>query len=210
MRTLHSQRGVVLFISLVILVLMSVAGIALMRLIDAGNDVASNFAFRQSAMAATDRGVEVAVRWLEARSAAGTLGNADAANGYATVIPAGGEPDWQDSDSWSDAVSRVVATPEGKAVDPFGNEVRYRIVRLCNAAPAGVALPAADFCAISLSSRDREDSASNEGENAGVGSEKGSRVVVSLVYYKVVVRTTGPRNTSAVVETLVSLPFQMI
>ena len=58
------QQGVVLIISLVVLVAMSIAAIALMRSADIATRIAGNLAFRQSGAQAADLGMEVAARWL--------------------------------------------------------------------------------------------------------------------------------------------------
>ena len=57
-------RGAVLFISLIVLVAMTLAGIAMMRSVDTGNLIAGNLAFEQGAMQAADRGIEQAFQWL--------------------------------------------------------------------------------------------------------------------------------------------------
>ena len=52
------QRGVVLFIALIVLVAMSLAGIAIMRSVDTGNLIAGNVAFQQGTLASADRGID--------------------------------------------------------------------------------------------------------------------------------------------------------
>jgi len=57
----HSrQRGVVLFVALIAMVVLSLAGVALIRATDAGTSVAGNLAFRQSSMALINAAVEQA------------------------------------------------------------------------------------------------------------------------------------------------------
>ena len=56
----RAQRGVVLFIALIVLVAMSLAGIALMRSVDTNVLVAGNLAFRQTNTMYGDVGVEAA------------------------------------------------------------------------------------------------------------------------------------------------------
>src|SRR4051812_10143783 len=58
------QGGVVLFIALVVLVAMSLAGIAMVRSVDTGSLVAGNMAFKQGATLAGDAGTELAISWL--------------------------------------------------------------------------------------------------------------------------------------------------
>ena len=54
----RAQRGVILFIALIVLVAMSLAGIALMRSVDTNVMIAGNLAFRQGATLAADRAFE--------------------------------------------------------------------------------------------------------------------------------------------------------
>jgi len=56
----RGQRGIVIFIALIALVVMMIAGLALMRSVDTGNLIAGNLAFRQRAVHSADGGVEVA------------------------------------------------------------------------------------------------------------------------------------------------------
>ena len=69
----RNQRGVILFIALIVLVAMSLAGIALMRSVDTNVLIAGNLAFRQGATLAADRGIEDAKNWLAANAAGVTL-----------------------------------------------------------------------------------------------------------------------------------------
>lgn len=57
----RQQRGVVLFVALIVLVAMSLAGISMMRSVDAGNKIAGNLAQRQSATNAAEFAFEQAM-----------------------------------------------------------------------------------------------------------------------------------------------------
>ena len=65
----RSQRGTILFIALIVLVAMSLAGIALMRSVDTNVLIAANLAFRQGATAGGDWGVEDARAWISGNAA---------------------------------------------------------------------------------------------------------------------------------------------
>jgi len=62
------QRGVVLFVALIALVVMSLAAVALIRSVDTATIIAGNLAFRQSATTSSDRGfndpASGAMAWL--------------------------------------------------------------------------------------------------------------------------------------------------
>ena len=60
----NRQHGVVLFIALIILVAMTLAGIALVRSVDTNNIISGNLAFKHSSLLAADRGIQAAFVWL--------------------------------------------------------------------------------------------------------------------------------------------------
>src|SRR4051812_44344510 len=60
----HQQRGVVLFIALIVLVAMTLAAIALVRAVDTSTQVAGNIGFKQSTVQSSDMGGEQAISWL--------------------------------------------------------------------------------------------------------------------------------------------------
>ena len=76
------QAGVVLMMALIVLVAMTLAGIALVRSVDTSNIIAGNLAFKQAATNSGDTGVEAAAAWLAANSAA--LNNDASRPGYAS------------------------------------------------------------------------------------------------------------------------------
>ena len=65
------QRGVVLFVALVVLVVMSLGGISMMRAADTGTQIAGNLAFRQSALQAAERAFEQAMQNISVISSTG-------------------------------------------------------------------------------------------------------------------------------------------
>ena len=64
------QAGVVLMMALIVLVAMTLAGIALVRSVDTSNIIAGNLAFKQAATNSGDTGIEAAAAWLNANSGA--------------------------------------------------------------------------------------------------------------------------------------------
>src|SRR6185295_17298658 len=65
----NAQRGVVLFIALIVLVAMTLAGIAMMRSVDTNNLIAGNLAFKNAASSAGDAAIEVARNWVMSKTA---------------------------------------------------------------------------------------------------------------------------------------------
>jgi type IV pilus assembly protein PilX len=89
------QQGVVLFIALIVLVAMSLAGVAMVRSVDTSLGIAGNLAFKQSAIQGGDVGVREAYTWLSGKSS-DVLKNSDAANGYFSAAPSSVVEDWYD------------------------------------------------------------------------------------------------------------------
>ena len=69
----RAQRGVVLFVSLIMLVVLTMAGLAVMRGVSAGVQITRNLVFKQGATASADRGIEAARKWLIDNKAGTTL-----------------------------------------------------------------------------------------------------------------------------------------
>jgi Tfp pilus assembly protein PilX len=197
-RSLHRarQRGVVLFISLIVLVAMTLAAIALLRSVDTANLVAGNVAFKSSTLNTTDRGIETAYRWLVTNAGAPALNNDDSANAYWSSRPAT-EPDWNDPASWANAVC-----VNGCAADANGNRTYYVVHRMCTqrnttyngVGPTGQQNSCATLTATGTSS-------TGNSNNAGSFSFQ----TTPQLYYRVTARVVGPRNATSVVQSMVVL-----
>lgn len=72
----HKQRGVVLFIALIILVAMTLAGIGMMRSVDTGSMIAGNLAFKQATLNASDAGTSAGFNALAAVANTGAANKA--------------------------------------------------------------------------------------------------------------------------------------
>lgn len=188
------QKGVVLMVALIVLVAMTLAGIALMRSVDTTTIIAGNLAFQQAATNSGDIGTEAAVTWLE-------VNNNPAL--WVDIIAQGYSARRQDpvaNQSW-DAFWNAVLKAQSVTLAQnatTGNTVSYAIQRLCNgpndpAAPP----PLGPDCSVP--------------QTAGIaaGGSKGAGVVAllynSAIYYRVTTRIAGPRNTVSYVQTIVSL-----
>jgi type IV pilus assembly protein PilX len=183
----RAQGGIVLFISLIVLVAMTLAGVSLMRAVDTGLVVAGNMAFKQSAIMVADRGTQEAVQWLQTNSAGTTLQNTNVSQGYFSSAPTGGEPNWFDAASWAQSVA-----VNGGAPDASGNVVRYVIHRMCLHPDA----PYDTDCALYFPM-----SAAASGGSMQVGSPQ--FIGTPQLYYRVTTRIEGPRDTVSVIQTSV-------
>lgn len=86
------QRGIVLLLVLIVLVVMTLGGVALMRSVDTANIAAGNLVFKQGAIQATDLGVENVLSKFRTGAIPGPLATVVAreadlvAHGYSAVI----------------------------------------------------------------------------------------------------------------------------
>ncbi|MFO1222400.1 MAG: hypothetical protein U1E90_04840 [Burkholderiaceae bacterium] len=190
------QRGNVLLIALILLVALSLAGIALIRSVSTSNMIAGNLAFQQAATHSADTGIETAVAFLEASSAGNstTLHNSVLSGGGTRYValrqdPAAGQS-W---DAYWNATLAGSGAVNTLAADAAGNTVSYVIHRLCNATGA----PAYPGCS------------SSPTDATSAGNSQGSGVVQLAsprqVYYRITARVAGPRNTLSYVQVIVAI-----
>jgi type IV pilus assembly protein PilX len=189
------QQGVVLFIALIVLVAMTLAGISMMRSVSTGALIADNLAFKQSAALSADSGIEAARTWLINNSGGNTLwfpnpavtgGSAYYAN-WGTPDAQFGEDPTKSSYDWSTAASL--------ATDNAGNTVSYVIQRLCpsNADPSG------QQC-IGAASSGAGGAGASSGTKGAAGYGGYALTVPASAVYRVTVQVKGPRNTVSYVQ----------
>ena len=193
--TPRAQSGVVLIVALIVLVAMTIGGIAMIRSVDLTNLIAGNLAFKQAATHLGDTGVEEAFAFLDANRL-GTLLHTDVANqGYSangndpSRSPAAGQT-WEAF--WANLPANRIRTITPDRVS--GYTVSYIIDRLC--ASAGSPTGGANCTASTVSSV-----ASGSGEEAGEKALTSS----SAIYYRITARIVGPRNTVSFVQSTVTL-----
>lgn len=190
------QNGVALFVAMIVLVVMSIAGLALMRSVDTGALIAGNLAFRQSATHAGDAGIEAARTWLMANNS--SLVNNSTANGYYANSQANIDLTGNKTVATSDDVAWNgvgASTPRCLAADSVGNTVCYIIHRMCDT--SGTALDAATCTT---------KSGTKGGSSLGAArqmltNQQGAWSETTMYgYYRVTVRIAGPRNNVAFVQ----------
>jgi Tfp pilus assembly protein PilX len=188
-QTGRRQRGAVLFIALIVLVAMSLAGIALIRGVDTANLIAGNLAFKQNATHGGDWGVELARTWLQAQPSAALYN--DVPGLYSAAMQTGldftatdpSAPDF----NWD-------ANSLDAGADPAGNQVRYVIHRMCELAGN----PGSVNCV-------RTSLGGTTGGTQGGATYGGAALPsTSQIYYRITARVTGPRNTVSYVQVMVN------
>lgn len=187
------NRGVVLFIALIVLVAMSLAGIALMRSVDTGTIVAGNLAFRQGAMHVGDIGIEAARGWLQSQSST-TLYNDIPGSGYYSgwaqnVVLVGTASGTQVPFDWNTAIPVTSPAP------PAGYSVSYVIHRLCESS--------GDPASITCVKQTGSASAAGGGTKGAAAFGQMAIQVPTSALYRITVRVVGPRNSTSFVQAVV-------
>ncbi len=132
------QRGIALFVALIGMVLLSLAGIALVRSVDTTSAVASNIAFRQASVGPISRAIEDAVYNLFKAPLALRIGQTghNPARGYYALLQPGelpnGVPDVLAGDYATMSAKYAAAGLPAAVVDINTKmEVRSVIERVC-------------------------------------------------------------------------------
>jgi Tfp pilus assembly protein PilX len=163
---LRSQRGVIMWVALGVLIVMSLVGLAMLRQMGGGVSIAGNVAFKQGATAAADLGTEAGRNWFI--NAASTDSDVTASGYYASwgtsVDPT--TFDWADAPSLTDSAN---------------NTVQYIVHRLCKVAGAPTAVNQECSSEVMLS------------PSRGGGSAPPFTTIKP--YYRITTKVTGARNT---------------
>lgn len=176
------QRGVVLFIALIVLVAMSLAGVALWRSIGTGVLIAGNIALQRGAATSSDAGIESARTWLT--TAAPLVLNTTQSQGY---VSAWDERFDATTFDW-DASSTLVG------IDAAGFSTRYVIHRLCKTPNVGINDVSQNCMKVTVAG----GSSSRGGGGYGASRLGGTQ----YVYYRVTSRSLGPRNTVSYTQSI--------
>jgi type IV pilus assembly protein PilX len=200
--TKHRQRGVVLFVALVMLVAMSMAGIALMRSVSGGVMLAGNLSMKTVTTRASEFAIEEAAEWLDDDENDDLLdADTDAyVEGYSTVMNGPATPAYaKDSQGLFDPINQPAAfwgddgpartlTGDDVPADLEGFTARYVIHRMCET-PGD----ASSDC-VKFSIPDDGCSPDVDPKLCDLGSGR--------VLYRVTVYITGPKNTDSFVQVM--------
>jgi len=190
------QRGVVLFVSLIMLVALTLAGLAVMRGVSAGVQITRNVVFKQGATASADRGVEAARVWLIANKSGTTLNGDSGANGYFSsyVTPPG------TTDSFNAVTYDWTGSNKAVALsaDAAGNVVRYVIHRLCQS--ANTAVDASGQQCVAKSGSASGGGGQSKGDLSAGGQNLDGKITP---YYRVTARAEGPMSTVSYVQAVI-------
>ena len=178
--TRRAQRGVVLFIALIVLVAMTLAGLGMMRSVDTNNLIAGNLAFKAAAASAGDAALEASRTWLMAK----TPGQLETDQG-------GYFANWQPS--FDPKTFDWLASSTLLGADSNGNTIYYVAHRMCNESAKSIdATDCAKVATVSV------------GSTKG-GSSYGSAPLTgtSLVFYRITAKIEGPKFTVSYLQAFI-------
>ena len=206
-----SQNGIVLFIAMVALVVMSLASVALIRSVDTNSLITGNLSFKQTSLVSSSYGIESLSDYLGKQVSSFAYAN-DASNGYYALCTAtqssttnvcDGALLLQDA-TWQTGTSSRLADglqiTAGK--DAYGNTIDYIVERMCSSFdPAANPAGSATKTTCLLAKR-----AKGGGTQIGLNepSAGGPEVVTDLPVFRVTVRVRGPKNTISYVQAFIS------
>jgi len=193
-----SQGGTILIIALIVLVAMTLAGIATMRSVDTATITAGNIGLRQASVNAADQGIQAGVNWLTANLGPALVNDnhqpGTASKGYFSNV-AGGDPDWYDPLNWNEAGQLNNGNP-----DAGGNVVFFLVHRLCSIPNCGTSATCGgkpNTCASTLST------AALSGQGNDQTRPTDSHTTAPATHYRVTAKAVGPRNSISIVQTMV-------
>lgn len=194
--TVAQQRGVVLFIALIVMVAMSLAAIALIRSVDTTSQVIGNLAFRQASILPANQAIEDAASGLFADAGGPRIldvrSDTPNQNYYRAYDPAGdnamGVPDPLTTKAKASALKR-------QFTDGAGNSVTYVTERLCNANVTAPPRPADYSTELTWC-----DVIAPKGSGCHTINEPCAFDFPAQAYYRVTVRVDGPQNTVSFVQ----------
>lgn len=208
------QAGVSMLLSLIALVVLSMSAVALIRSVDTGSLIIGNLGFKQDTTESSAIGAQNAMTWLESNQ--GALDSDIVVSGYyasslekldptGTTTSAANQLELVDWDGTGDCPDAKAGTFSACTKQPFplatnaggsalvnGNTVQWIITRLCKSPGSS------DTClkpqvAVATTASDRGE------------LSVGGRISDSVAgpYYRIIVRSAGPRNTVSYTETIV-------
>ncbi len=202
-RPVAAQRGFILVVALMMLVAMTLLGVALVRSVDTATQVANNLGFKQSSLAAGDYGTEQAITWIQANTSS-LIGDV-ASSGYYSTEQAGTDYTGQETADTSDDVDWTGLNGARRAYpittpDAAGNRVAYLIQRQCD--QSGGYVPGGTIqCATSTST------VTTGASKGAVGYGRYAITGKAMIYYRITTRTVGPRNSTSYVQTMVQVEY---
>ena len=193
-----TQRGVVLFIALIVMVAMSLAGIALMRSVDTTSTVIGNLAFRQASILPANYAIEDAAAGIVQRrqfqqppADRGREGRHVGRELLRDAQP--GRPAGTTCMACRSRCRRSRRRPGPRLkLDDGDNQITYVIERMCN--PNATSVPADNSAAASWC----DMMAPKQSPGTTINDPTPASALSGKPFYRVTVRVDGPAGTNAV------------
>jgi type IV pilus assembly protein PilX len=203
-----AQRGTVLLLTLIVLVVLLLGGVALVRSFDTTLLTAGNIAFKRDLVNQGERVVPRVLQLFET----GVLNTAEARgannknNNYSAAILASSPQGVPLALLDNNAFTAIGATTNDIVLQDLNQNVkiRYVIDRMCNAAGLDATLGAAG-CIQSDSGLSDAVDLNHPGGAEFAGPDGKAGAVPQQVVYRISVRVDGPRNTQTFLQTTFSL-----
>ena len=198
--TRSGQKGVVLLITLIMLVAMTLAAIALVRSVDTTNLIAGNLAFQQSSTHTADFGTEQAIDFLYTVKV-----NCDATGAGANACPAGYKSFYEpglepptNGRTWELYWDSLKAAPGVRPLAnlPAGYSGAFVIEAICTATMRV-------GCSI-LSTSTTVTTPQGQDMGSTQRTFKNTAVSTDMGYFRITTRIEGPRNSVSFVQSLVA------
>lgn len=185
MNSFGKQHGVVLFIALIVLVAMSLAGVALWRSIGTGVLIAGNIAIQRGAVTSSDRGIETARTWLMNQTP--TVLNTTQTRAYVS--------NWDErfdatTFDWTNLGSAVTSTD----TDSAGFTTQYVVHRLCSLPNVGHNAPNQQCLTLTV--------AGGSSGRGGISYGQTNFGDTIYIYYRITSRAVGPKNTVSYTQSI--------
>jgi type IV pilus assembly protein PilX len=190
----NKQRGVVLFIAMIALVVLMIAAVALIRSTDTAQMIAGNLAIKRDMTHESQEAIEVALANFDVGGTLGTelsrWGDVTAANYHAQFQP---------SNAYGIPTALLQDSTTGAATAYTNNGMTYlyMIDRMCPA--VGAPNLATSHCIV-----DAPEGPAIDAFNPLQGGEKGTPSANKPVVYRVSVRLTDPKRTQSFFQTTVA------
>ena len=194
------QRGVVLIIALLVMVVTILAAVALVRTVDVATLVSGNLAYRQAAVQAADSGVEAARAYLMGLPVADL--NADIVPAYFSTWAGGIAPPIKGFNpaafAWTDADSTAVTD-----VPDTSTQVRYVVHRMCQ--NPGDPVVANCYTSKSITTGGNSNRIKEPGDLPCFDPNTGANLcgIAANPFYRISVRVTGPRGTVSYAQAVI-------
>lgn len=201
---IRRQSGIVLFVALIALVVMSLAAVALIRSTDTNTVISGNLAFKQAATTSADAGVEAAIAALTTiKSSNASINVLNDATHPFNITNTSTRPGYFSSvnptlNLLADATWSTAGNAASLAIDASGNTVQYIVQRMCRTPNVAIQNAGCLFSAAA-----ENTSGQNIPLPQNICAGPGCPVAGQTPQVRVTVRVAGPKNTISYVQAFI-------